>query len=171
MTLGVPGSLAQTITHVMRLGKRAHKGKACLACICAASSLWQTSLAAQEVAERRRSPEEIKKKKTTSKNLTCLWNLCCGAMINPVRGLSCGERIAAFTSAGWQILENKSLGLGYYVCFWSTVMSRVSYPFTSDINLLPTRQSVLVHKSSKSIPLYAVNQWITARVIVLVSVR
>lgn len=38
MTLCVPGSLAQTITHVMRLGESARKGKACLAFIGAASS-------------------------------------------------------------------------------------------------------------------------------------
>lgn len=39
MTLCVPGSLAQTITHVMRLGERAHKGKACLAFIGAATNV------------------------------------------------------------------------------------------------------------------------------------
>lgn len=39
MTLCVPGSLAQTITHVMRLGERARKGKARLAFTGAASLL------------------------------------------------------------------------------------------------------------------------------------
>lgn len=168
MTLCVPGSLAQTITHVMRLGKRARKGKACLACIAAASSLWQTPLAALEVVERRRTPEEIK---TSFPNLACLWNGHCCAMINSVRGLSCGERIAAFTSTGWQILENKSLGLGYYICFWSTVMSQgflslyILYKFTSN------KSECLSPRIGQINTMYAVNQWITARIIVLVSVR